>query len=242
MGLTIHYDLHSTTRSPSKAKKLIEQLRQRALDLPFQEVGELVELSGNGCDFENYDQHDPLRWLLIQATRPVFWKGFHFRGTPSRLFAFSTWPGEGCEQANFGLAVYRKVIEVEDDSTSPPQTKRLRTGLKDWSWSSFCKTQYASNPECGGVANFFRCHLSVIKMLDHAKAVGILESVKDEGDFWEKRNLEALVREVGEWNVAMAGLAGQMKDLFGDDQITAEITDYPDFEHLEAEGRKDEEE
>ena len=33
-----------------------------------------------------------------------------------------------------------------------------------------------------------------------------------------------------------------MKDLFGDNEITAEITDYPNFEHLEAEGRKDEDE
>ena len=34
----------------------------------------------------------------------------------------------------------------------------------------------------------------------------------------------------------IAGFAGQMKDWFGD-QFVAEITNFPDFEHLEAKGR-----
>jgi len=38
MGLTIHSDLHSDTRSPSEARRLVEELRRRALDLPFAEV------------------------------------------------------------------------------------------------------------------------------------------------------------------------------------------------------------
>ena len=101
----------------------------------------------------------------------------------------------------------------------------------------FCKTQYASNPDCGGVSSFLRCHLSLIRMLDHAKELGILESVTDEGDFWEKRNVESLCREVGEWNEMIAGLAGQLKDRLGENLTTAAaITQFPDFEHLEARG------
>ena len=88
--------------------------------------------------------------------------------------------------------------------------------MKGWYWSSFCKTQYASSPAAGGVPNFLHCHLSVIRLLDHAKQLGILASVSDEGDYWEKRDVKALVQEVGEWNEGMAGLVGQMKDLFGD--------------------------
>jgi len=48
-------------------------------------------------------------------------------------------------------------------------------------------------------------------MLDHAKELGILKSVSDEGEFWEKRNIEALSREVGSWNEMIAGLAGELK-------------------------------
>jgi hypothetical protein len=42
MGLTIHYQL-ATTGDEAHARKLVQQLRQAALDLPFQHVGEIVE-------------------------------------------------------------------------------------------------------------------------------------------------------------------------------------------------------
>ncbi len=45
-----------------------------------------------------------------------------------------------------------------------------------------------------------------------------------------------LANEVGEWNSMLAGLVGQLKDQFGSDFI-APITEFPDFEHLEADGR-----
>jgi hypothetical protein len=71
MGLTIHYSLHSDTRSIRQARSIAEQLRQRAMDLPFASVGEIVELKGDECEFNNRDINDPLRWLLIQAGRRV---------------------------------------------------------------------------------------------------------------------------------------------------------------------------
>jgi len=86
------------------------------------------------------------------------------------------------------------------------------------------------------MANFVRCHVTVVRLLDHAKGMGILEAVKDESHFWENRDIRALVETVGEWNRHIAGLVGQLKDEIGGD-IAAPITEYPNFEHLEAEGR-----
>jgi hypothetical protein len=86
------------------------------------------------------------------------------------------------------------------------------------------------------VPNFLRCHLAVIKLLDQAKSLDMVESVSDEGEFWDNRDVAALAREVGEWNQMVAAFAGQVKDWFGDD-VEAAITDFPDFEHLEAKGR-----
>ena len=237
MGLTIHYQLQNASRSPAKARQLVEQLRQKALDLPFKEVAEIVELDGETADFDKLDKDDPKRWLLIQAGQYVIHDERHYRVTPQRVIAFSTWPGEGCEEANFGLAVYPKTIEVEDRSGSPHRKKKIRTNLGNWSWSSFCKTQYASNPEVGGVENFLRCHLAVVKLLDAAAEIGILKEVRDEGDYWEKRDIKALAAEVGDWNTMIAGWAGRLKDSFGDGVI-AEIAKFPNFEHLEAEAEK----
>lgn len=237
MGLTIHYSLQADTNNARAARTLLEQLRSKALDLPFKEVGELVEFKGDDASFENCSPDAPHRWLLIQSDGSVIQGDSHFRASPNHLIAFSTWPGEGSEEANFGLALYPKTIEIEDRSQVPHRKKRLRTELPPWSWKSFCKTQYASNPQCGGVEHFLRCHLAVVKLLDHAAELGILKEVSDEGGYWDKRDLKALATEVGEWNSMIAGWTGRLKDAFGD-SIQAEITKFPDFEHLEAKGRE----
>jgi hypothetical protein len=237
MGLTIHYKLQSNTGSAKQARQLLEQLRQKALDLPFKEVGEIVEINGSSADFNKLGQDDPNRWLLIQAGQYLVRDGRHYRITPTCVIAFSTLPGDGCEQANFGLAVYPKTIEVEDRSGSPHRKKKIRTGLGEWSWGSFCKTQYSSNPDVGGVENFLRCHLAVVKLLDAAAELGILKEVSDEGDYWQKRDLKALAAEVGDWNTLIAGWAGRFKDAFGEGVIS-EIAKFPNFEHLEAQAEK----
>ena len=84
--------------------------------------------------------------------------------------------------------------------------------------------------------NFLRCHLAVVKMLDHANSLGILADVDDEGDFWTNRDMKSLAQEAGQWNVSMAGFVGQLKDLFGDD-FESPITEFTNFEHLEAKDR-----
>jgi len=231
MGLTIHYRLKS---SAADAGALVAKLRQRALDLPFAEVGEIVDLKGKACDFD-----DPNRWLLIQARQYLddpLDSHVSYGVAPTRVIAFSTWPGEGCEEANFGLCQYPRSFIVERLG----RKRRIPTNLSGWCWGSFCKTQYASNPECGGVQNFLRCHLLVVAMLDQAKELGVLADISDEGGYWEKRDAEALAREVGEWNGFIAAFAGQLKDALGDGPVQpiSEITKFPNFEHLEAEGVK----
>lgn len=235
MGLTIHYKLHSTVRSPKDARQLVEQLRQRARDLPFKTVGKVVELSGAACNYRTHSGNSALRWLAVQAAQYVERDRIHYPVTPTHVIAFDTEPGDGCEAANFGLCTYPGSLNIPDPRTG--RNSRLETGLAGWRWSSFCKTQYASDPSVGGVENFLRCHLCVIGLLDRAKELGILAGVNDEGDFWEKRDMKALAQQVGEWNANMAAMVGQFKDLFGD-QIIAPITEYPDFEHLEAKGRR----
>ena len=107
MGLTIHWSLRSNTRSPKQARKMIAQLRSRALDLPFEQVDDTVELTGSECDFENHEQDSPHRWLLIQAgqyiERPAAGGSYSYNVAPNHVIAFETLPTDGCEPANFGL-------------------------------------------------------------------------------------------------------------------------------------------
>jgi hypothetical protein len=245
MGLTIHYRIRAKSRSATRARELISQLRNRALGLPLAEVGELAEFSGEECDFNPFERGDPHRWLLVQAgeylSRPRPGGGeYSYRVRPTHVIAFSTCPGKGCESANFGLCRYPATIEVRTCPNGSEHQQSLRTGLAGWRWSSFCKTQYASNPECGGVANFLRCHLLVVRLLDGAQALGILDQVSDEGDYWSIRDPQALAQRVGQWNERIAAMAGRLKEQLGA-RVESEIANYPDFEHLEAKGRRKEE-
>jgi hypothetical protein len=70
MGLTIHYEL-AATGDEANARKLVQQLRQAALDLPFQHVGGIVEFRGDECDWKQRPDDDPYRWLLIQARTDI---------------------------------------------------------------------------------------------------------------------------------------------------------------------------
>ena len=246
MGLTIHYQLATTTGDEANARKLVQHLRQAAINLPFQHVGEIVELQGNQCDWKQRPDDDPWRWLLIQAgtfiALPVTPAERH-RGVrrdidvrPLHIISFSTKPGQGCEPANFGLCQYPGEV-------SGPGFGRHKTKLKGWSWHSFCKTHYASDPRCGGLPNFLRCHLGVVALLDEAQRLGILGSVSDEGDFWETRSLERLTKEIGNQSAMLAGFLGVLKDTVGQvpggpGTVEALIAAYPNFEHLEAEGQR----
>lgn len=222
MGLTIHYRLRLDSPSVELVKQKLTALRDVAFKLSFAEVGELIELKGQDCVFDRNNRDDAYSWIKLHASKYVD-QGKSFSSIPAEhMIAFSTWPGEGCESAIFGLAMH------------PPQDA---TPVEYWSWSSFCKTQYASNPEYGGAEHFLSCHLRVIQMLDAAQQLGILKNVSDEGKYWEKRDTQLLLESVGEYNALVAAVVGRLGlgELAGK-QVYAPIAEFPNFEYLEAEG------
>ena len=216
MGLTIHYALSARGSSLPQVRTLLRQLRTEALDLPFQAVGDLVELTGAEANFENHRPESGLRWLLIQASQAVEVDQRLDTVQPQQVVAFTTEPGAGSEPANFGLALYPAAMNVADSRSGPGRTRRLRTGLACWSWHSFCKTAYAADPECGGIENFLRSHISIVKLLDRAAQLGFLASVSDEGDFWDQRDCRALARQAGGPDALTAGWIGRLKSAFGE--------------------------
>lgn len=254
MGLTIHYRLSLPEKTPlPEVRQKLGALRQCCLDLPFKEVGGLMEFKGEKCDWNKRDREDPHRWFLIQSDTFVNYKygrgGKPFRvegcenGTyshsvlPQQIVGFSTWPGEGCEEANIGLCRFPKTVMVANKWSR--KNHRLPVGDSKWSWHSFCKTQYSNSPECGGIENFLRCHLSVVAMLDAAKKLGFAVECNDESGYWEKRDLKALVKEIGQWDAFIAAFGGALKDATEETGLTLEapITQRKDFEKLEAEGQ-----
>ena len=233
MGLTIHYRLATDRTDAAAVRSLVQEFRRLAQPLPFQEVGEVIEFEGDQC--RDDDQGDSHRWLKIQAGYFLEIGERFLHVAPLHVIAFTTIPGEGSEPANIGLARYPDSVSIEQGS----KKRRVRTSLTGWHWKTFCKTQYASNPECGGVANFIRCHLSVIGLLDAIKNRQLATvEVSDESDYWNHRNTRQLAETVGEWNQMVAAVVGEFKDAAAGGIIQAPITEFPNFEHLEADGQR----
>ncbi|MEA5598624.1 hypothetical protein [Rivularia sp. UHCC 0363] len=225
MGLTIHYSFSLNNATIDKAREKVVALHKLALKLPFKNVDDLVEIAGDDCYFDKHDVDDPYVFIKIRALKPVqvAKDGFSWKD-PTYIIGFDSLPGDGSETPIFGLATHS---EVQD--------------INDWSWTGFCKTQYASNPEYGGLENFLKCHLLIVKMLDAACELGITCDVSDESGYWDNRSIEELAETIRQYNGLMAAFTGEMKDHLDAAGITstkAPIFDYPNFEYLEADGQE----
>ncbi len=229
MGLTISYDLKTDLEKPHDVRRLVEAIRQHALDLPFKEVNPIKEFQGAATRWA--DRSDPDRTLKIMSAVMMV-DGINLcPAPPEHMIVFQTWPGEGSEPAVFGFCNYPAQVTM-------PSGKIQETGRSGWCLYSFCTTQYASDPRCGGVEHFLRCHLCVIKVLDFIQQTGLATAtVEDGGLYWEKRSIEELAKEIGKWNIFVAGAISTFRSsIKGDGTFKAPITEFQNFEHLEAKG------
>lgn len=188
------------------------------MDLPFAEVSPKVyHFKGRLADWQNYEQCSDFVWPLIQATECMeheeYGRKYLVDVPPKEVYLFSAWPGEECEEANFGLAKYPSTVDFHG--------KKLQTNLGDsWHWNSFCKTQYASKVS---LEHFLRCHYAVCLLLREAEKLELLARVDDEGNFWDSWDFEALAREVFGWNCAVQNAVIQLKATFGSKNVLSSI-------------------
>jgi hypothetical protein len=113
MSLTVHYSFEIGDSDYDLARERIEALRQRALELLCERVGDIQHFVGDECAKTS----DRLRWFGQLNT-----DGGEFPlTTPDEIIGFSVNPGEGCESAEFGLR---------------------RVG-SSYGWQSFCKTAHS---------------------------------------------------------------------------------------------------
>ncbi len=129
---------------------------------------------------------------------------------------FSVIPGNGCESAAFAFM--------------PRASQRGKHA--DWFWYSSCKTQYAS---VISDAHLVACHGGLVKLLDHAIALGVSVVVRDETRYWDTRDEQRLITEVHNMNRIVAALAGKVSDHAGvaNGRVQAPIFGHPRFERLE---------
>ena len=173
MGLTIHYDLEFSGTGIEVQNKL-KELKFYAGQLPFAEINGPAVLDYKKWTIEKKHAkkgyNDWRDWASIQGMN--YEKG---DANGPKAYCLNLFPGEGCEDMNIGLRQHEG---------SSLYSSRL------WTWDSFCKTQYAEE--------FVKCHLLVIRILDECKRLGILKEVKDEGKYWETRDIRVLGENINE--------------------------------------------
>lgn len=238
MGLSLGYEIRATV-SIDYARHLVQQMHEAALELPFDEVDDVLEWHAG----EDSDEGDEAAVSLMQMLGSQYGKKRMADGEdrwinipPKHVIAFSITPADGSETAVFGLAAHPPVVEF----TYREETHLIETGLTgQYSWTQACKTQYAGLQQHGGVENFLKAHLSLVKLLDRIAKLPVTLQVSDDSGYWDHRDEAQLRKQLASWNGLVAAFAGQMKDKLGtnpDNGIQAPILSAPDFEHLEAKG------
>jgi hypothetical protein len=223
MGLTISYKLRSLEHNIDNIRGQVLALHHKAKDLCFMDVGEIIILKDQECTIDMNGGDDPNIELKVHGSEitSIDKDGkFSFRH-PSYIIGFTLIPGKGCSMADIGFRVYPDADQV-------------------WTWFGYCKTQYASNPEYGGLDNFITSHLKIIDLLDAAQAMGVECDVTDNGNYWQSRDRALLASTVNDNNLFTAAVMGTLKDATTSQKATlnAPILDFPNFEYLEGDGQQ----
>ena len=186
MGLHLNYELRLPASATVEAvENVLVRLRDFALALPFKSVTEIYRPEPGRCD----SRRGGLRLLASVIAKVLIADIDLVRG-------FSIIPGNGCESAAFAFM---------------PRADQ-RGKHTDWFWYSSCKTQYAS---VISDAHLVACHGGLVKVLDHAIALGVNVVVRDETRYWDTRDEQRLITEVHNMNRIVAALAGKVSDHAG---------------------------
>jgi hypothetical protein len=172
MGLCINWTVHAPeTASLESVTDQLRAWREACLDLPFDEVADIVHFTEAEVVRRLENRADSFRWFLVQACAYVAINRDtpdEFSGTvdPVEVVGFTAFAGDECEPMNCFLARYPEQALVGRHLVKP--------GIIGWRGSSFAKTQYASSV---AAQHFLKCHVTITAALDAAKAAGLLKSV-----------------------------------------------------------------
>lgn len=111
---------------------------------------------------------------------------------PIEMCFVKLWWGDGCEQTNLCLAKYS-------------------IHQKNWRGNAFTKTHYAKD--------FITAHMAVCLALDFLhKQPSMAVKVRDDADFWKKRDVLGLIKTLDEWDEYLRGILKMIK-IFSDSSM-----------------------
>jgi len=189
VAFSVRYKLSlPETRDPTVAATQLARLRLVSERFPFHLITPIWRFRGEECRAGgSTGLREPRDLLRLSARRRAAWADADWPEDlePEEIQGFVIKVGRRCENLPIGLARYPAVVERRG--------LLYATGLPGWQWSAACNTWYAS---LCGLEYFVRCHQSVIAVLDQARALGFEVDVRDDGGYWEHRDVWKLLDAV----------------------------------------------
>jgi hypothetical protein len=221
MGLTVHFKLAAPTGvNAARAEQMVASVHRLAVN--FQREGRVDDVSPVTSDAAVL-RRNAREWLILPV--PGGKNSFtEAEVPPLEGFIFQVNVGADCEPFWLGLCRYPPTVLC--------QGRKVPTKMgAGWRLARFSKTQYAS---LHGWEHFERCHCAVVEMLAALRSLGLRVRISDEGEYWPRRSLASLRRNLDQMNGLIAASAGAWKD--ADSGVESPIFRNPHFERLEAEG------
>ena len=240
MGLHICYDLRLPADTPvAHVVTVLERLRAQATG-PGVHITALFRFSlahlqrKRAPGWTGLDRYfDVIAGIVLRTRDGIVQYNPADRDRVAAL-GFALHPGRGSEAATFGFV--RPLVAAPGDGAENDDPGAHAA----WYWTACCKTQYAS---IVSTAHLIRCHQLIVVLLDSLRAMGVGVTVRDETGYWETRSVDTLVREVTRMNRIVARLGGALADAMPDGVRPAgAIFEHPEFERLEMEGRRQDDE
>ena len=106
MGLTVHHNLTTRVRKIEKIRKIIRQARELAMDLPFEQVGEIHEFDAAEIKRRLDNRGTDECWSVVNCLKYVHlpWaKDLSIGVYAENAVGFQLFPGPGCEDLKITL-------------------------------------------------------------------------------------------------------------------------------------------
>lgn len=245
MGLTIHYRLSAPAGAgPVEVQRLMAAANLAA----WRRTGPKGFRTGGWGGWDRERRQWARRWRMIPLGQRIGVFGLPVRSVfeleiePVDGWMFEVDAGRDCEPLRVALCRYPASVPMPWQLAAELGLKdcrrRVSTGLpRRWHFRGFAKTQFAS---LHGWEHFRRCHTGIIDYLAELRTLGWGVRIDDEGEYWPRRSLAKLRRNIDEMNGVVAAAAGALKDLDeaanGVSGVESPIFAHRDFERLEAEG------
>lgn len=258
MSIRIHYTLRANSEGAARASLAALHKLARERRFGFAGVSPLREYHGDAAKYGQYDVDTLDRELLVEATP------YRKRDDEPEFSSSLDSPEEIEKTKAFIASLVSRPREPEEEQGEPGDVIGFRIDLEEggsvgtgcgfcfgfgrfgrariWRWSGGTDNLLGLlEPPIGSVERFVNRYKAVIIFLETAKAAGLVATIDTDDTEYLKHRSDARLAQVAKENLqSVMGLVGRLRDTFPGDnvEINGGRTAHPDFEYLEAEGRR----